>query len=276
MHVRYQSGSSGKGVWHVVTQDRAGGTGPPVSTDGEITVDSLSTTTLGDLLDTADREGEAYVEAFLEAALEVAETYLAEHRIRLAARPAVEYDPWQSGVAYDPYHGETEGLVIGGPRGVLQGGYQTLKDHGFIDHTSLLNVLTKGLMHSYHQHLVDEHFDRHAGSRTPADAAGITLYDEYRMLVPAVDEGFAQLFSLYVDGDVTDADLREAYVDAWAEWYRDLTEMDVGLFRAVAETVSAQAGGADGDAKDAILRGLRIQEPLIRNADVSVISGRLE
>lgn len=248
----------------------------PVSNADEVTVGYLAERDLSDLLDTADREGEAYVEAFLAVALERAHTYLGDHRVRLEERPDVEYDPYQSGVTYDPYHGSGEALVIGGPRGILQGGYQTLKDHGYLDRTSLLNVLTKGLLHSYHQQLVDEHFELYGASGNPADVAGVTLYDEYRMLVPAVDEGFAQLFSLYVDGDVTDADLREAYIEAWADWYRDLADLDVGLFRAVARTVSDLAAEADGDATETIISALRIQEPLIRNADVSVISSRLE
>lgn len=247
----------------------------PVSTADEITVPYLAERSLTDLLDTADREGEAYVETFLAEAVEVSNAYLTEHGKRLDAVPDVEYDPWQSGVTYDPYHGSGEALIVGGPRGILQGGYQVLKDRGFIDRTSLLNILTKGLIHSYHQQLVDEHFElgRSVGR---AEAAGVTLYDEYRMLVPAVDEGFAQLFSLHVDGDITDGDLREAYIDEWVQWYRDLTDLDVGLFAAVAHTVSERAAGVGGDATATITEGLRIQEPLVRNADVSVISSQLD
>lgn len=248
----------------------------PVSTTDEITIAYLTERSLTDLLDTADREGEAYVEAFLEDALEVSNAYLSDHGKRLNAVPDVEYDPWQSGVTYDPYHGSVEALIIGGPRGILQGGYQTLKDHGFIDRASLLNVLTKGLIHSYHQQLVDEHFEMNGPGTTAAEATGIELYDEYRMLVPAVDEGFAQMVSLYVDGDITDAELRAEYIEEWVAWYEDLTDLDADLFRAVATTVSDRANDASGEASDVIVEALRIQEPLIRNADVSVISSRLD
>lgn len=247
----------------------------PVSTADEIGVGYLAERSLTDLLDTADREGEPYVESFLAEALEVANAYLTDHGKRLDAVPDVEYDPWQSGVTFDPYHGSGEVLIVGGPRGILQGGYQVLKDRGFIDRTSLLNILTKGLIHSYHQQLVDEHFElgRSVGR---AEAAGIDLYDEYRMLVPAVDEGFAQLFSLHVDGDITDDDLRKTYISEWIEWYRELTDLDVELFGAVAYAVSDRAAGVEGDARETINEAMRIQEPLVRNADVSVIAARLD
>lgn len=249
----------------------------PVSTSADITVEYLSGKTLADLLDTSDTEGEAYVEEFLAAALETAGDFLETLRKRPDDLPLIEYDPFKSGVAYDPYHGDGEALIIGGPRGILQGGYQTLRDHGLIEHESLLNILTKGLVHSYNQQLVDQHFEMQAGTVDHTDTAGIKLYDKYRMLVPPVDEGFAQLYSLHVDGDITDAELRAEYIEAWVDWYHDMVAgFDVNLFRAVALTLSDRAEEVDGDAEATITHMMRVQEPLIRNADVSIISSRLD
>lgn len=248
----------------------------PVSNADDITVDYLRDKSLTDLLETHDRMGEEYLNAFLAAALHVANEYLADHGKQLDQVPEIEYDPWQSGVVYDPYHGSDEALIVGGPRGILQGGYQTLSDHGFIERTSLLNILTKGLLHSYHQQLVDQYFERHGMSTSSAKTAGIELYDEYMMLNPAVDEGVAQMFALYVDGDITDGDLREAYIEEWAAWYQELSQLPSDLFRAVAYTVSDRAETVDGMAEETIIHALRIQEPLIRNADVGVISARLD
>lgn len=246
-----------------------------VNTSADITVDYLRTRSQTDLLESVDSDGEEYVEDFLVDALSVAASFLADHGKRLKDLPSVTFDPNLSGVNYDPYHRRGEMLLFGGPRGILQGGYQFLSHRDFISKPSLLTILSKGLMHAYNQRLVSERFDRHGRAARLRAMPSVQLYDEYKMLIPGADEGITQLFSLYIEGDITDPSLREGYIEEWANWYREGGEMDVGLFQAVANTISDRIEAAEGDPRDRIVQGLSVQEPLVRDGEISVLRDHL-
>lgn len=244
--------------------------GPPDDIDRT----TLQELTLSDLIGLSDARGEATVESFLSDGLSVAAAYLADIGKVLDGEPIAVYEPHESGVGYDPYHDRGEALIIGGPRGILRGGEEVLGERDLLTQKSLLSILCKGLMHSYNHQLVTEHFERHSGGAGRASGATIELYDRFRMLNPAVDEGFAQLLTLYMHGDVTNGDLRAAYVERWVEWYRR-SEIDDELFEATARTVGERIDAADGDEQDRFRTGLQVQEPLIRNGDVSLIADNL-
>lgn len=235
----------------------------------DVTPEALRAVTLPDLLSAADVSDEAAVTDFLETALVAAAEFLADHGKRLDALPAVEFAPYESGVSYDPYADGGEVLIVGGPRGLHRGGEAVLYTAGDTRKNSLLTVLGKGLLHSYNQRLVEEHFDR------GAEAAEVDIYAPFEMLAPAVDEGITQLFVLYVDGDVTDRGLREAYIDAWAEWFDERTSVDTRLFRAVAYTIADRIEAAEGSDQERFVEGLKIQEPLVRDGDTSVLEEQL-
>lgn len=241
-----------------------------VDTSASITPDYLRTRTHADLLETDDRRGTQYVEEFLHDALDVVVSFLADHEKVISEVPTALFDPNMSGVKYDPYHREGEVLLFGGPRGILQGGYRYLSHRDYLTQPSLLTILSKGLLHAYNQSLVTDRFESHGRAARLSDAYPIQLYDEYKMLVPAVDEGITQMFSLYLEADIEDAALRDGYIDAWSRWYDD-TDVDSDLFEAVAYTISDHIEDTDGDAKDRIIAGLKIQEPLIRDGDIGVI-----
>ena len=243
-----------------------------VDTSADVTVDYLRTKSHTDLLESADAEGDPYVKAFLVEGLSVVASFLADHGKRLQDLPAVTFDPNVSGVNYDPYHREGEMLLFGGPRGILQGGYQFLSHRDYLSKPSLLSILSKGLMHAYNQALVTERFQRHGHAARLSEATSVRLYDEYKMLVPGADEGITQLFTLYVEGDITDRSLREGYIDEWARWYREDGEMDVDLFEAVAYTISDRIEAAEGDPRERVVHALAIQEPLVRDGELSVLS----
>jgi len=245
-----------------------------VDTSADITTEYLRTRSHADLLESADRDGNQYVERFLSDALSVVASFLADHGKDLSDPPSVTFDPNVSGVNYDPYHREGEMLLFGGPRGILQGGYQFLSHRDYRSKPSLLTILSKGLMHAYNQALVTERFDRHGRAARLHDSS-VRLYDEYKMLVPGVDEGLTQLFSLYIEGDISDTSLREGYIEEWAQWYREGDVLDVDLFEAVADTVSDRIEATDGDARARIVHGLAIQEPLVRDGELSVLRDRL-
>jgi len=247
-----------------------------VDTSADVTVDVLRTKTHTDLLETADERGEEYVEEFLVAGLTSVQSFLADHDKRLTDLPAVRFDSTISGVNYDPYHREGEMLLFGGPRGILQGGYQFLNHRDFLSKPSLLAILSKGLLHAYNQRLVTGRFARQGRGARLKTSSSVTLYDDYKMLVPGIDEGFTQMFSLYIEADITDSSLREGYIDAWAEWYRESETVDGDLFEAVASTVSDRIESADGDARERIMYGLAMQEPLVRDGEISLLRDRLE
>lgn len=261
----------------ILWQHGSGTTEPTAMTvdaSADVTTEYLRGKSHADLLETADEHGDRYVEGILTDALPVVASFLADHGKELADLPAVTFDPNISGVNYDPYHRDGEMLLFGGPRGILQGGYQFLSHRDYLSKPSLLTILSKGLLHAYNQALVTERFDRH-GRAARLQASPVELYDEYKMLVPAVDEGITQLFSLYVEGDITDGTLRKGYIEEWVAWYRESDEMDVELFEAVAETISDRVGAADGSPRDRIVDGLAIQEPLVRDAELSVLRDHL-
>lgn len=235
-----------------------------------VTPETLRAVTLPDLVSAGDEADAAAVTDFLETALVATNDFLADHGKRLDVLPAVEFDRYESGVSYDPYAEPGELLVVGGPRGLHRGGEAVLYGSEDARKNSLLTVLGKGLLHSYNQHLVEEHFDRAA--RATEDRA-VDIYAPFEMLAPAVDEGITQLFVLYVDGDITDRGLREAYIDAWAEWFDERTSVDTGLFRAVAYTVADRIEAAEGSDQERFVEGLEIQEPLVRDGDTSVLEG---
>jgi hypothetical protein len=241
-----------------------------VDASADITTEYLRARSHADLLESADEHGDEYVEEFLADALPVVADFLANHEKELAELPSVTFDPNISGVNYDPYHREGEMLLFGGPRGILQCGFQFLSHRDYLSKPSLLTILSKGLLHAYNQALVTERFDRH-GSAARLRGSSVRLYDEYKMLVPGVDEGITQMFSLYIEGDVTDKALREGYIDEWASWYRKGDEVDVELFGAVAYTISDRIETAEGSDRDRIVSGLEIQEPLVRDGELSVL-----
>lgn len=240
-----------------------------------VTVPALRALTLSDLVEIADETDAEAVEAFLSRALSVANGFLALHSRELADPPTPIYDGWDSGVTYDPYHERGEVLVVGGPRGLLQGGERVLSSRGTLTQKSLFTVLCKGLLHSYNQHLVDQHFERGGGGGA-AGAAGIELYDRFRMLNPAVDEGVAQMFVLYLSGDVADPEFRQAYIESWADWYDETGDVDGALFRAVAYAIGDRIDEVQGDLRDRFVYALDVQTPLIRDGDLSVLRGRAD
>lgn len=245
-----------------------------VDVSADITTDYLQARSHADLLESADEHGDEYVEEFLSDALQVVASFLADHEKEVTDLPSVTFDPNISGVNYDPYHRAGEMLVFGGPRGILQGGFQFLSHRDYLSKPSLLTILSKGLLHAYNQALVTERFDRHGRAARLSDSS-VRLYDEYKMLVPGVDEGFTQMFSLYIEGDITDRSLREGYIEEWAAWYRDSDEVAVDLFEAVAYTISDRIEAADGSPRDRIVDGLAIQEPLVRDGELSLLRDHL-
>jgi len=234
----------------------------------------LDELTLSDLVSIFDETGTDAVEEFLTEGFEVATEFLRDHGKELSDVPTAVYDPLESGVAYDPYHDRGEALIIGGPRGLLRGGEQVLRDHGLLSQKTLLSILCKGLLHSYNNELATEHFDGTRDIQARTGRGSVELFDTFQMVSPAVDEGITQLFVLYLHGDVTDRDLRDAYIEAWIDWYRR-KEFDTDLFGAVAYAIGDRIDDAEGDRKERLVRGLGIQEPLIRNGDVSVLGERL-
>jgi len=238
-----------------------------------VSLETLRELTLSDLVAMRDEQGVDHVESLLAGGLETAGEFLADHGKRLTDLPAVVYDPMESGVTYDPYHDQGEVLVIGGPRGLLRGGEQVLGRRGLLEQKALLSILCKGLLHSYNQELSTAHFERGGPGRSGGPE--VDIYDRFQMLNPAIDEGVTQLFVLYLNGDVTDHELRETYVEEWVEWYRRDPEFDTGLFEAVAHTIGDRIDEAEGDERERLVHGLAIQEPLIRNCDVSVLRERL-
>lgn len=241
---------------------------------GEVTVETLRELTLSDLVAMDDERGTDAVEAFLAEGLLVANDFLDDFGKGLAETPEIVYDPMESGVSYDPYHRQGEVLIIGGPRGLLRGGEQVLGRRGLLDQKALLSIFCKGLLHSYNQRLATEHFER-GGRGSRRRSSTVELYDRFQMLNPAVDEGVTQVFVLYLNGDVTDPDLRNAYVEEWVEWFRRDPEFDVDLFGAVAEVIGNRIDEADGDERERLVHGLAIQEPLIRDGDPSVLGETL-
>jgi len=239
-----------------------------------VTVPALRELTLSDLVEVADEADTESVERFLSRALSVASEFLALHGRKLTDPPTPIYDNWDSGVTYDPYHDRGEVLVVGGPRGLLQGGERVLSSRGTLTQKSLFTVLCKGLLHSYNQHLVDQHFER--GGRRTAGGAGVELYDRFRMLNPAVDEGVAQMFVLYLSGDVADPELRQAYIESWADWYDETDDLDGALFRAVAYAIGDRIDEVQGDIRDRFIHALDVQTPLIRDGDLSVLRGQAD
>lgn len=244
-----------------------------VDTSTEITTDYLRSKIHADLLETADSEGADAVEAFLESAVTVARSFLVEHDKTIIEPPGVIFDPNISGVEYDPYHRRGERLLFGGPRGILRGGYQYLSHRDYLTSPSLLTILSKGLLHAYNQQLVFEYFDSH--SSQPGDESSVELYDDHMMLAAGADEGFAQMFSLYIEGDITDKSLREGYIDEWASWYERRGEFDADLFRAVSYTISNRVEAASGDARSRMVDGFAIQEPLVRDGQLSMLHKQL-
>lgn len=244
-----------------------------VDTSRKITTDYLRTKIHADLVETADSEGPEAVESFLENALGSVRSFLIEHGKHIAEPPGVIFDPDISGVEYDPYHRRGERLLFGGPRGILRGGYQYLSHRDYLSSPCLLTILSKGLLHAYNQQLVFEYFDSH-GSR-PGDEVSVQLYDDHMMLAAGADEGFTQMFSLYIEGDITDKSLREGYIKEWASWYERRGGFDADLFGAVAYTISNRVEAASGDARDRMVDGLAIQEPLVGNGALSVLHKEL-
>lgn len=240
----------------------------------EVHREDLDEFTLSDLHTISDGKGEGAVTSFLRESLSVAANYLAEHNKVLSSEPRIVYAPQKRGVSYDPYHERGEVLIIGSPRGSLRGGETVLAARNEIKKKTLLSILCKGLLHAYNQQLVTEHFDRYEDSDTHEDLGSVELYNQYRMLNPAVDEGFAQLFTLYLFGDVTDQGLRDAYIERWADWFQH-ADFDVFLFEAIAYTIGDRVDEATGTEKDRFVYALEVQEPLIRDGDISVLSDRL-
>jgi hypothetical protein len=247
-----------------------------VDLDTDLTPGYLLGKDHGDLLETADAAGEAAIDEFLTDAVAVASAYLADHGKDLADPPAATFDPTISGVEYDPYHRDGEVLSFGGPRGILHGGYQYLSHREYLTKPSLLTILSKGLLHAYNQRLARARFDRLGSRARLRETPEVTLYDQFKMLAPAADEGITQLFSFHVEAPLSDRDLREGYIGEWANWYRQRGEMDVELFEAVAYTLSDRIAAADGDDCERIAYALEIQEPLVREGDLSVLSDHLD
>lgn len=239
-----------------------------------VTTDTLRELTLSELVAMGDDYGTDEVEAVLNEGLAASNEFLSDYSKGLSETPAIVYDSLESGVKYDPYHEQGEVLIIGGPRGLLRGGEQVLGKRGLLDQKGLLSILCKGLLHSYNQGLATQHFEGQGRTRR-GEVSEIDLYDQFQMLNPAVDEGFTQLFVLYLNGDVTDTDLRQAYIEEWVEWFRRDPEFDVDLFKAVASTVGDGIEEADGDERDRLIQGLAIQEPLIRKGNLSLLADRL-
>lgn len=242
-----------------------------VDTSDDITVEYLRSRTHTDLLESFDQHGTRYVESFLSEALGIVSAFLADHEKYLTDVPGVMFDPNISGVNYDPYHREGELLLFGGPRGILHGGYQFLSHRDFLSKPSLLTILSKGLLHAYNQRLVTERFDHHGRGARLRETPSVTLYDEYKMLAPGADEGITQMFGLYIEGDISDRSLRAGYIDAWTEWYRRSDRLDADLFYAVASAISDRIRHTEGDGRDSIVHGLAIQEPLVRDGEVSLL-----
>jgi hypothetical protein len=230
----------------------------------------------GDLLETADEAGHEPVDRFLSEAVEVAREFLGDHGKELEDPPVATFDPTISGVEYDPYHREGEVLSFGGPRGILHGGYQYLSHRDYLNKPSMLTILSKGLLHAYNQRLARARFDRLGSQARLRATPEVTLYDEFKMLAPGADEGITQLFSFHVEAPLTDKDLREGYITEWANWYRQRGEIDADLFEAVALTLSDRIDAADGGDSDRIAFALEIQEPLVQEGDLSVLSAHLD
>lgn len=245
-----------------------------VDTSADITTDYLRSRAHDDLLETYDAEGKSSVKMFLESALNVVHSFMMEHNKHVVEPPGVIFNPKTSGVQYDPYHRQGERLIFGGPRGILRGGYQYLSQHDYLTSPSLLTILSNGLVHAYNQQLAFEYFDSH-DTRPRQDMSAIRLYNEYEMLAAGADEAFAQMFCLYIEADITDKSLREGFIDEWAAWHDRRGEMDTSLFTAVAYTISERVEAASGDAKDCIVDGLAIQEPLVREGQLSVLHKQL-
>lgn len=241
----------------------------------DVSLERLGSFVLNDLVRLGDTEGSEAVVEFLDEAVTVAGSFLAAHGKVIETYPTVVYDQYESGVSYDPYHDEGEVLICGGPRGVLRGGEEVLAARTAFTQRSLLTILTKSLLHVYHVQLADAGDQRADVGLGATPAAGELEFYTYGLPVPAVEYGFTTLWDVYLEGDITDRSLREDVIDAWTTWYDRYADIQTAVYEAVAYTLSDRISEAGGTPRERICYAFEIQEPLVRDGDVSTITRRL-
>jgi hypothetical protein len=223
-----------------------------------VTAPTLAECYLEDLHAAYEADGLDPVDDLLDRGAEIAVALLAAHDMSLEDPPTIRYNPLRQGATYDP---GAEVLVIRQPRETSPGGYALLDERG----QSVLNVLATGFVAAYNQQLVDEYF-------TDNVAAANHIHDQQtKTLLPGIDTGFTTMFGLHVDGDITDDELREAYIEAWLDEH-DASDVNTRRFELVARTIARRVAAAEGDPQERMTAALAIQRPLIAEGDLSVVS----
>jgi hypothetical protein len=224
----------------------------------EITASTLADRYLEDLFAIYEDQDLDAVDELLDAGCRVADEILQEYDRDLEEWPTVQYNPLRNGATYDP---QADVLMIRKPRADPPGGYGLIDDRG----QSVLNVLASGFLASYNQQLVDEYFTEHA-------SAANHIHDhQTKTLLPGIDAAFSAIFGFAIDADVTDVELREAYLDAWIEYYES-GDVNVRRFEIVVRTLCKRIDEVDGPGIERMRHALAIQEPLIRDGDLSAVA----
>jgi hypothetical protein len=224
----------------------------------EITASTLADRYLEDLFAIYEASDLDAVDELLEAGCSVADDILEEYDKDLEEWPTVQYNPLRTGATYDP---TADVLMIRKPRETPPGGYGLIDERG----QSVLNVLASGFLASYNQQLVDEYFEENV-------SAANHIHDhETKTLLPGIDAAFSAIFGYAIDADVTDAEARDAYLEAWMEYYES-GGVNVRRFEVVTSTLCQRIDEADGPGIERMRHALAIQEPLIRRGDLSAVA----
>jgi hypothetical protein len=230
----------------------------PASVPEEITAATLADRYLEDLFAIYEASDLDAVDELLEAGCRVADEILTEYEKDLEEWPTVQYNPLRTGATYDP---QADVLMIRKPREDPPGGYGLIDERG----QSVLNVLASGFLASYNQQLVEEYFAENV-------SAANHIHDhETKTLLPGIDAGFSAIFGYAIDGDVTDVEARDAYLEAWMEYYES-GDVNVRRFEIVTETLCQRIDDVEGSGVEKLRHALAIQEPLIRRGDLSAVA----
>jgi len=230
----------------------------PASVPEEVTASTLADRYLEDLFAIYEASNLDAVDELLDAGCAVANEILAEYDKDLETWPTVQYNPLRTGSIYDP---TADVLMIRKPRDEPPGGYGLIDERG----QSVLNVLASGFLASYNQQLVDAYFLENA-------SAANHIHDhESKTLLPGIDAAFSAVFGYAIDADVTDVEARQAYLDAWIQYYES-ADVNVRRFEVVTGALCERIDAIEGSGVERMRHALAVQEPLIHRGDLSAVA----